>query len=103
MSQKLWRLDRPRGFWSIALAFLAFELILRIKLGDIFYLAGAWGIASQALHRRALGMSPAVTGETILLGFYYALGMAAFIFAVFAVGNIGLRSLNNAWTFFQLP
>ena len=103
MNQNLWRWDRPLGFWVIALAFLALEIVLRTKLGSLFMLIGVWGILAQALNRRSLGLAPAVTGETFLRGFVYAFWMSAFIFAAFAVGNIGLRSLNNAWTFFQLP
>jgi len=103
MNQNLWRLDRPLGFWTVTLLFLGFELILRTKLGGIFIFAGTWGMVQQALNRRSLGVAPAATGETILIGFYYAFGIAAIIFAVFAAGNIGLRSLNNSWTYFQLP
>ena len=59
------------------------------------------GLAARL--RRSLGVAPAVTGETILIAGYYAFGVVVVIFAVFAALNIGLRSVNNAWTFFQLP
>jgi hypothetical protein len=103
MNQNLWRGDRSLGFWTVTLVFLGFELILRTKLGDIYSFALAWGIVQQALNRRSLGVAPAVTGETILVAGYYAFGVVVAIFAVFAALNIGLRSVNNAWTFFQLP
>ena len=103
MNANLWRLDQRAGLLPATLVFLAFELVLRTKLGTVFMLASVWAMVHQELVGRVQGAKPGFTGERLLAGFYYGLIMAAVIFAVFAVLNITLRSINNSWTYFQLP
>ena len=103
MNRKLWRLDRRAGLLRATLVFLAFELVLRTKLGTVFMLASLWAMVHQELAGRVQGEKPGFTGERLLTGFYYGFIIAAVIFAVFAVLNIALRSINNSWTYFQLP
>jgi hypothetical protein len=103
MNQDLWRVDRPAGFLMITLAFLAFEVILRAKLGVIFSLAAAWVMVQQWLLARSEGDRSPFTGEKLMIGLFYGFAISAIIFLVFAALNIGLRTLNNSWNFFQLP
>jgi len=103
MTPNCWRLDRRAGLLAVTAVFLVFELLLRTKLGSVFYLAAAWAMVHLWTLERLEGGPAAFTGEKILRGFYYAFIIAAAIFAVFAVGNIAWRSVHNDWTFFQLP
>lgn len=101
---KFLRPSAPLGLAAAALIFLLFELILRTKLGTIFYLVMAWGTLQLSLLGRLEGSpSPVLNGEKLLEGVYYAFAVCAAIFVVFAALNIALRSVDNSWTYFQLP
>lgn len=83
--------------------FLALEFALRIKLGSIAVLALGWVMAHQWLTQKLGGPYERDPARRIYFGFFSALVVCAAIFLVFAALNIGLRSLNNDYRWFQLP
>lgn len=98
-----WYETRSRKWWLVALvSFLALELALRTKLGTIFFIAALWVLAHQALAEK-MGGPRAEAVVRFLFAIYAALVVCAFIFAVFSVLNISLRSIDNSWNWFQLP
>lgn len=103
MNLNLRRCDQRRGLAWPAAVFLAFELVVRTKLGTIFLLAAIWSLVHQELGDRLQGAKSGWTGEKVLTAFYHGFAIAAVIFAVFAGLNIVFRSINNSWTYFQLP
>jgi len=101
---KTWPAPGTRSFWIISGAcFLALELALRIKLGSIAVLALGWVIAHQWLTQKLGGPYERDPVRRIYFGFFSALVVCAVIFLVFAVLNIGIRSLINHFRWFQLP
>jgi uncharacterized membrane protein len=90
-------------WWLVALlSFLSLELVLRTKLGTIFVIVALWSLAHQALEEK-MGGARAEAVTRFLFAVYAALVICAFIFAVFSVLNISLRSIDNSWNWFQLP
>lgn len=100
-----WYLVRSRGFWVVALGFfLGLELVLRIKLGSIYVMAAAWVLAHQWLAVK-LESEGAENDQArqLIFALYSALIICAWIFLVFGVCNIVLRTVDNNWMWFQLP
>lgn len=84
------------------MSFLALELVLRVKLGSIYAIAALWAMSHQAVDVK-LDRGRTNTLERFLFALYAALVISAFIFAVFSVLNVSLRSIENSWSWFQLP
>ncbi len=84
------------------MSFLALELVLRTKLGTIFVVVALWVLSHQALEEK-IGQSSTPSMDRFLFAVYAALVVCAFIFGVFSVLNISLRTIDNSWSWFQLP
>jgi hypothetical protein len=100
-----WRRVGSRSWWVVmTLFFLGIELLLRIKLGSIYVMASA-GVLAQVWLAGRLGdpLPERDQGRRFFYALYAALVACVVIFLVFAVLNIGLRSVNNDWRWFQLP
>ncbi|HUT54557.1 MAG TPA: hypothetical protein VM658_14300 [bacterium] len=100
-----WQRVGSRAWWIMATAFfLGLELVLRMKLGSIFFLAMSYVIACQWLADRRGDPAPeSDPGKRLLFAMYVALVISVVIFLVVAGLNIGLRTYNNDWRWFQLP
>jgi hypothetical protein len=86
------------------LFFLGFELLLRLKLGSIFVLAGFYVLAHQWLAARLGHPGPDPDQfRRALFSMYTSFFICVVILIVFSVFNIGLRTINNEWQWFQLP
>jgi len=101
---RLFRTDQ-NWFWVFGFCwFLMMELILRVKLGVIFWLCFGWFLVleweSQKIFGAGFGKNPA---EKILKSLYYAFLVSLLIFLTFTLFNFFLRSFNNDIRFFQLP
>ena len=101
---KAWYQAGTRDWWVTAtLFFLGLEVLLRLKLGSIYVMAAAY-VISQFWVESRLGLTPGEdAGKRFLFALYAALFICAVIFLVFAGLNIGLRTINNEWRWFQLP
>jgi hypothetical protein len=100
-----WQRVGSRAWWVMATAFfLGLELVLRIKLGSICMLVMGYALAGLWLADRLGDPLPTPRrGTWILFAAFAGFVICAAIFAVFAGLNIGLRSFNNDWRWFQLP
>ena len=80
------------------------EMLLRIKLGVIFWLCFGWFLVLDWEAKRFFGTGFSRNPfEKILKSLYYAFLVSLMIFLTFAFFNILLRSFNSNITFFQLP
>lgn len=99
-----WYQVRSRGWWASAIGFfLALELALRIKLGSIFVLSAAWAFCHQLLAARLGHTADPAPARQVMIALYAGMVVAAAVFVALAVLNIGLRSLDADWRWFQLP
>ena len=100
-----WQRVGSRAWWAMATAFfLGLELMLRIKLGSICCLVMGYTLAWLWLAERQGDPLPeSGRGTWILLAGFVGLVICIVIFLVFAGLNIGLRTFNNNWQWFQLP
>lgn len=98
-----WTESGSRKWWAVVIVlFTTFELIVRIKLGSVFVLAGFWALAHQWLEVK-LGESVRHPVDRIILALYANTTVCLLIFMFFAVINIGLRTIDPGWRWFQLP
>jgi len=99
-----WPDPRRRAFWLFTLAvFGGLELLLRIKLGSIFFLIGVWVLVHHWLLARLDPDRPVDLSRRWLDALYLSTGAAAIIFAAFFVLNAVARSIDESFRFFQLP
>ena len=94
-----------RAWWVAATVFfLGFEMVFRMKLGSIYVLATGFVLCHQWLSVNSGHQAPYPNaGDRIVFALYCSLVICAVIFLVFAGLNIGLRTINNDWQWFQLP
>lgn len=99
-----WLEAGTRAWWVTgALFFLVLELLLRIKLGSIFVLAGVWGLCHQWLAGKADIPRDPAPERRFFLALSAAVVFCVFIFLFFSILNIPLRCLHPEWRWFQLP
>ena len=102
--ERLWRVDQ-KWFWIWStLWFLGMEIILRVKLGIIFWTAFAWFLILDWEAKHFFGIEFSSNRITkIFKSLYYSFLLSLAIFIVFFLFNAVLRSFDNNLTFFQLP
>ncbi len=100
-----WYHVRTFRWWAVStVVFLILELSLRVRLGAIFVLASAWALGHQWLSVK-IGQEGAHSdgGMRFFAALYTAFWVCLLIFGVFSVLNIGLRTIDPGWRWFQLP
>jgi len=101
---KLWRLDK-NWFWILSFFwFLLIEIMLRMKLGVVFWLAFGWFLVLEWQAKNLLGIEFSDNQILkVLKSAYYAFLVSLLIFVVFFLLNALCRSFDNNIMFFQLP
>jgi len=101
---KLWRLDK-NWFWIFSFCwFFLIEILLRMKLGVVFWLAFGWFLVLEWQAKNFLGIEFSDNRiMKILKSAYYAFLISLLIFCVFFLLNALCRSFDNNIMFFQLP
>ena len=102
--EELWSVDK-RIFWRMSFWwFLIMELILRIKLGVIFWLCFGWFLVlnwqARIFWGKSLGKNQP---EVILKSIFYAFLVSLLIFLVFSGLNFLSRWFFPQLDYFQLP